>query len=229
MNELALLRAEVCEANRALATLGLAVLTWGNVSRITSDRKLVAIKPSGVGYEQLTPESIVVVDLKGRVVEGTLRASVDTPTHLAIYVAWRHVGAVVHAHSPYATMFAQARQEIPCLGTTHADHFAGDVPVTRQLTAAEVGEGYEAYTGQVIVERFRDADAAVVPGVLVAGHGPFVWGRTVGKAMENAVALEAVARMAHGTMALGAPIALETHVLDRHYQRKHGENATYGQ
>ncbi|MBL9120332.1 MAG: L-ribulose-5-phosphate 4-epimerase AraD [Phycisphaerae bacterium] len=224
------LRSEVCTANRALAEAKLAPLTWGNVSGISSRRDIIAIKPSGIAYEDLTPDDIPLVDLDGRVVEGRLRPSTDTATHCAIYRAWPHVGGVAHSHSPYATMFAQARRPIPCLGTTHADHFAGDVPVARQLTAEEVAAGYEEATGKVIVERFAQLDAMSIPGVLVAGHAPFTWGASARAALENAIALEAIAHMALGTMVgLASAIALEPHILAKHRARKYGADAYYGQ
>jgi L-ribulose-5-phosphate 4-epimerase len=230
MNELERLRREVCDANVALATSGLAPLTWGNVSGITADRTRIAIKPSGVAYERLRPRDIVIVDADGAVVEGSLRPSTDTPTHCVLYRAWPSLGGMVHSHSPYATMFAQARREIPILGTTHADHFASDVPVTRQLTRDEVERGYEQASGIAILERFGRLNHETVPGALLAGHAPFTWGRTVSEALDNAIALEAIARMAYGTIALapGAP-PLEPHILDKHRARKHGRDAYYGQ
>lgn len=230
MNALDTLKAEVCEANRALVTNCLATLTWGNVSGITPDRKWIVIKPSGVPYADLTPAHMVVVDPDGRIVEGLLNASTDTPTHALLYRGFPSIGGITHTHSLYATMFAQARREIPCLGTTHADHFNGPVPVTRQLTAAEVAGDYERNTGRVIVEHFAKLDPIATPGVLVAGHAPFVWGPTPSRALENAVALEAIARMAIGTLTLNSQAAaLEQHVLNKHHQRKHGRDAYYGQ
>ncbi len=224
------LRERVCLANRSLPFHGLVTLTWGNVSEIDEARTMVGIKPSGVAYERLTPDDIVVVDFSGRVVAGSLRASTDLPTHLALYRAFPAARGITHTHSPWATMFAQARRPIPCLGTTHADHFAGEVPITRQLTPAEVERGYEAATGAAIVERFAAVDPVAVPGVLVAGHAPFTWGGSAARSVENAVALEAVARMAHGTLALTEnPISLEPHILRTHHERKHGVNAYYGQ
>ena len=224
------LRQEVCSANRRLASSGLVTLTWGNVSAIDADRKLVAIKPSGVAYDDLSPEQIVVVDLEGAVRSGDLRPSSDTPTHVYLYRHFQNVGAIVHTHSRFATMFAQARREILCLGTTHADHFHGAVPVTRPLTANETAEGYEVNTGQVIVERFSSLDPDHMPAVLAAGHAPFTWGPTVAAAVDNAIALEAVAEMALGTLKLApdAPL-LESHIQETHYQRKHGPKAYYGQ
>ncbi|MBV9124053.1 MAG: L-ribulose-5-phosphate 4-epimerase AraD, partial [Planctomycetes bacterium] len=196
------LKQEVCQANRHLAHFRLAVLTWGNVSGLDRSRGLVVIKPSGVPYEQLEPAHMVVVDLDGQVVEGNLKPSSDTPTHVLLYRAFPRAGGVTHTHSRHATMFAQARRPIPCLGTTHADHFQGPVPVSRPLTAAEVEEDYEGHTGRVIIERFADLDPVAIPAVLVAGHAPFTWGRTALESLHNAVALEAVAEMALGTCLL---------------------------
>jgi L-ribulose-5-phosphate 4-epimerase len=224
------LKEEVCRANRALVEHGLVTLTWGNVSGLSGDGQYVVIKPSGIPYAQLQPEQMVAVDLDGRVVDGELRPSSDTPTHVWLYRHFRGIGGITHTHSPQATAFAQARVEIPCLGTTHADHFYGTVPVTRALTPHEVAEAYEANTGRVIVERFADVDPLVMPAVLVAGHAPFVWGRDAAGSVANAVALEAVAAMAQATWALrrDAPW-LETYVVDKHHQRKHGAGAYYGQ
>lgn len=224
------LKAEVCQANRDLVTHRLVILTWGNVSGISHDRQNMVIKPSGVSYDCLRPEDMVVVDRSGQVVEGEFRPSSDTPTHLAIYKAFGAVGGITHTHSRFATMFAQARLEIPCLGTTHADHFYGAVPVTRLLTESEVAQDYEANTGQAIVEAFADLDPMAMPAVLVAGHAPFAWGASATKSVENAVALEAVAEMAWGTRLLVAPPPeLESYILEKHYQRKHGPDAYYGQ
>ena len=224
------LRKAVCEANRELERLGLITLTWGNVSGFDPERKLVVIKPSGVPYATLTPAVMVVVDLAGKVVEGKLRPSSDTPTHVILYKAFPGVTGIVHTHSAHATAFCQAGRELPCFGTTHADHFHGTVPLARALTAREVDEDYEGHTGKVIVERFRGLDPLAMPAVLVAHHAPFAWGPTPRKALENAVALEAVAKMAIDTLQLmpGAG-AIPAHILDKHYQRKHGPNATYGQ
>jgi L-ribulose-5-phosphate 4-epimerase len=172
---------------------------------------------------------MVVVDLDGMVVEGQLRPSTDTPTHAALYRAFPSIGGVTHTHSPYATMFAQARLEIPCFGTTHADLFAGPIPLTRSLAPAEVADDYELWSGRVIVERVGTLDPAAAPGVLLAGHAPFAWGPSAVKSLENAVALEAIARLAHGTIALGATIPLESYIVAKHHQRKHGEQAYYGQ
>jgi len=224
------LKERVYEANLDLVGHGLVILTFGNASGIDRRRGIVAIKPSGVGYERMKPADIVLVDLDGRVVEGKLRPSSDTPTHLALYRAFRAIGGIAHAHSQYATMYAQAGREIPCLGTTHADHFRGPVPVTRMLTKAEVEHKYEATTGKLIVERFRRLDPATMPAVLVAGHGPFVWGESPEAAVRNALALEQIAKMAFGTHVLSpASGPLPAHLLRRHFERKHGPRATYGQ
>ena len=224
------LRLEVCLANQELSHGGLVTLTWGNASGLDPKRRLVVIKPSGVRYDRLEPADMVIIDLEGKVVEGTLRPSSDTPTHLALYRAFQQIGGIVHTHSHHATMFAQARHEIPCLGTTHADHFYGPVPVTRPLTESEVTVGYEGHTGQVIVERFSKLDPVVMPAVLVAGHGPFTWGSDVAQAVENAIALEAVAEMAIGSWLIDRHGGeLEPYILEKHHQRKHGPIAYYGQ
>jgi len=224
------LKAEVCEANLELVRRGLVTLTWGNVSAINQDRDLVVIKPSGVSYEEMRPEHMVVVDPAGKVVEGDLRPSSDTASHVLLYKHFGGIGGVTHTHSCRATAFAQARVELPCFGTTHADHFCGPVPVTRPLTPEEVESAYEANTGRVIVERFAQLEPLDMPAVLVAGHAPFTWGRNAAEAVKNAVALEAVAEIAIATMAIRADAPnLENYVLEKHYRRKHGENAYYGQ
>jgi L-ribulose-5-phosphate 4-epimerase len=224
------LKEQVCRANLDLVAHGLVTLTWGNVSAICDQRERVVIKPSGVDYGEMRPEHMVVVDLDGQVIEGQLRPSSDTPTHVLLYKHFSGVGGITHTHSRHATMFAQARSEIPCLGTTHADHFYGPVPLTRPLTDAEVDQAYEANTGRIIIERFAQLDPLAMPAVLVAGHAPFAWGRTAGESVKNAVALEAVAQMALGTRQIhpDAP-PLESYVLDKHYRRKHGPDAYYGQ
>jgi L-ribulose-5-phosphate 4-epimerase len=224
------LKTQVCRANLELVRYGLVTLTWGNVSGLSPDGQYLVIKPSGISYERMAPETMSVVDLDGKVVEGKLRPSSDTPTHVRLYQAFKGIGGITHTHSPKASAFAQARMEIPCLGTTHADHFFGPVPVTRPLTAEEVEKAYEANTGNVIVERFQGMDPVEMPGVLVAGHGPFSWGKDAWDAVRNAVALEAVADIALATRLLrpNSP-ELENYVLDKHYQRKHGPGAYYGQ
>ena len=224
------LREQVCEANKALVRHGLVIMTWGNVSGIDRASGMVVIKPSGVPYEQLTPDNMVVVSLDGVRREGSLTPSSDLPTHLELYRAFPGAGGITHTHSACATSFAQARRALPCYGTTHADHFYGEVPCTRLLTTAEVVADYELNTGKVIVETFRARDALAVPAVLVAGHGPFTWGVTAEASVHNSVALEAFSRMALDTLALDASAApLPACILDRHYHRKHGPAATYGQ
>jgi len=227
------LRERACRANLAIVEAGLVVLTFGNVSAVDRDAGVLAIKPSGVPYDRLSPDSIVLVDLEsGETIGGDLRPSSDTPTHLVLCRRFETIGGIVHTHSPHATSWAQARRPIPCLGTTHADHFDGAVPVTRSLTAAEVEGEYELTTGDVIVETFETAetDPARVPAVLVAGHGPFAWGADEEDAVENAIALEVVAANASRTLALQpeAP-ELDAALLRRHFERKHGPAAYYGQ
>lgn len=224
------LKEEVLQANLELVRSGLVVLTWGNASGIDRGLGLVVIKPSGVAYDRLTASDMVVVDLAGNVVEGTLRPSSDLPTHLRLYRAWPGIGGVVHTHSRNATSFAQALREIPCLGTTHADHFHGPVPVTRILSPEEVDRSYEASTGDVIVERFAELNPVHVPGVLVANHGPFTWGPSARAAAQNAIALEEVAAMAINTFALSPDQPpIPGHILEKHFSRKHGPKAYYGQ
>jgi L-ribulose-5-phosphate 4-epimerase len=224
------LKKEVWQANLDLVRYGLVILTFGNASGIDRKKGLVVIKPSGVSYDGMKPSDMVVVGLDGKVVEGTLNPSSDTPTHLALYRAFPGAGGIVHVHSEYATMFAQAGKEIPCLGTTHADHFHGPVPVTRLLTKREVAADYEGNTGRVIVERFAGLDAIGTPAVLVAGHGPFAWGKTPGEAARNALVLERTAKTALGTLTLDPGTdRLPGYIVEKHYQRKHGPHATYGQ
>lgn len=226
------LKQEVCAANLRLVEYGLVVLTWGNVSAITPDRRYVVIKPSGVDYGSMRPEQMVVTDLDGRVVEGELRPSSDLMTHLELYRAFPAAGAVVHTHSRYAVALAQAEQDLPCYGTTHADTFYGPVPCTRHLTEQEVEEAYERNTGLVIGETFRrrGIDPAAVPAVLVCKHGPFAWGPDCKKAVENALILEETARMALLTRQLDPQVPpAPQYLLDKHYFRKHGANAYYGQ
>ena len=224
------LKKKVFEANVDLARRGLVTHTWGNASGIDRAGRLVAIKPSGVDYKSMKAADMVIVDLEGNVIDGVLRPSSDTPTHLELYRAFSHIGGVVHTHSAYATMFAQACREIPCLGTTHADHFNGPIPVTRFLAEEEVSAGYEIWTGKVIAERFSGLNADDTPGVLVAGHAPFTWGKNPAEAVENSMILERIAQMAFGSLQLNPDVcALPKHIQQKHYQRKHGPKAYYGQ
>ena len=224
------LKQRVCQANLDLQRHGLVLFTWGNVSGIDREAGIVAIKPSGVSYEKLTPESIVLLDLQGNVIEGQLRPSSDTPTHLELYRSFDGLGGITHTHSTYATMWAQAQRDIPCFGTTHADHFYGTIPVTDTMTPEEIEREYEANTGRVIVRRFANLDPMQMPAVLVANHGPFTWGAGPAESVANAVVLEEVARIAWGTRQVNPeqePIS--DALLDKHYLRKHGRNAYYGQ
>jgi len=224
------LRQAVCNANKELEVHRLVVYSWGNVSGIDRQAGVVAIKPSGVSYAALTPENMVLVDLDGRVVEGDLNPSSDTPTHLELYRAFEAIGGVCHTHSPKATMWAQACREIPCFGTTHADFYYGPVPVTQLMTEAEIKDNYEVNTGKVIVRRFGDLDPQEAPAVLVANHGPFTWGPDAAAAVESAVVLEQVADMAMGTLLINPrQNAVSQVLLDKHYLRKHGKDAYYGQ
>ena len=222
----------VCKANLELPKYGLVTFTWGNVSGVDREKGLMVIKPSGVEYDNMTPEDMVVVDLDGKVVEGKYKPSSDTPTHVALYKAFPALGGIVHTHSRWATTFAQAKMDIPALGTTHGDYFYGSIPCTRLMTPAEIAGEYEKETGNVIIETFRtrNVDAAQVPAVLVASHGPFAWGENAKDAVHNAVVLEEVAFMALNAMQLNPGLgAMQQELLDKHYLRKHGKNAYYGQ
>lgn len=219
----------VCRENKRLVGAGLVVLTWGNASAYDPGSGLVVIKPSGVNYETMMVNDMVVVDMDGNIVEGSLNPSSDLPTHLEIYRNFEGVKGVVHTHSLEATARAQAKKEIPCYGTTHADVAYGSIPMTRILTEEEVSFDYEKNTGKVIVECFADRNPLEAPMVLVAGHGPFTWGTSVSKAVDNAIALEAVARMARLTESINPDAILPMYVAEKHFQRKHGPNAYYGQ
>jgi L-ribulose-5-phosphate 4-epimerase len=224
------LREEVLEANLELVRRGLVLYTFGNASGIDRDEALVVIKPSGVPYNKMKPEHLVVSDLNGKILEGKLRPSSDLPTHLVLYKAFSDIGGVVHTHSEYATAWAQARREIPCFGTTHADYFHGPIPVTDSMPENEIAGEYEKNTGYAIIRRFRDRRADSIPGVLVANHGPFTWGGDVTSAAHNAVVLESIARMAFFTVTINAEAsAIGKPLHDRHYLRKHGNQAYYGQ
>lgn len=224
------LKERVCNANLELKRRRLIIFSWGNVSGIDREQNIVAIKPSGVSYDELTPEMIVLLDLEGNVVEGEMNPSSDTPTHLELYRSFKSLGGICHTHSTNATVWAQACREIPCLGTTHADYFYGNIPVTRLMNEEEIVTDYELNTGKLIVDSFDGIDPLQMPAVLVANHGPFTWGQTPEKSVESAIVLEQVARMA--TQCNGLTQKLEPIskiLLDKHYLRKHGKNAYYGQ
>ncbi|MCI0708174.1 MAG: L-ribulose-5-phosphate 4-epimerase AraD [Ignavibacteriae bacterium] len=225
------LKEQVCEANLRLLREGLVILTWGNASAASRVHDLMVIKPSGVSYHEMRPEHMVVVSLKtGEIVEGHLRPSSDTPTHLEIYRAFHSVNGIAHVHSTHATAWAQSGREIPALGTTHADHFYGAIPCTRELKTKEIQSDYEKNTGLVIIERFKKIDPLHIPAVLVAGHAPFAWGATLNDAVQNAIVLEQVARMANETLAINPKRQpLSKALLDKHFRRKHGASAYYGQ
>ena len=224
------LKEQVCKANLALVKHNLITFTWGNVSGIDRETGLVVIKPSGIAYEDMTADDMVVVDLAGNVVEGKWKPSSDTPTHLVLYNAFPNVGGIVHTHSRWATAWAQAGRGIPAYGTTHGDYFYGEIPCTRKMTPEEIRGAYEAETGNVIVETFHGKSADDIPGVLVCSHGPFAWGTDPDNAVHNAVVLEELAFMAYHTEAINpnAPV-MQQELLDKHYLRKHGKNAYYGQ
>ena len=226
------LKQKVLEANLKLPVHGLVTFTWGNVSGIDREKGLIVIKPSGVEYDVMKAEDMVVVDLNGNVVEGSLNPSSDTPTHIELYKAFPEIGGVIHTHSTWATSWAQAGRAIPAYGTTHADYFYGEIPCTRQLTPEEVERAYEKETGSVIIEEFKNKgiDPMAVPGVIVYKHGPFAWGKTPDEAVHNAVVMETVANMAyHAEQINPQHTPIEQYLLDKHYMRKHGPNAYYGQ
>ena len=224
------LKKQVLMANLALVKNKIVVLTWGNVSAVSKNRKYVVIKPSGVPFEEMKADDMVVTDIDGHVVEGKKKPSIDLLTHLIIYKEFTAVNSIVHTHSVNAVAFAQAKCAIPVLGTTHADYFYGSIPCTRVLTKEEVAKDYELNTGKAIIEAFKTNDYIAVPGVLVAEHGPFIWGRDIKEAIQNAVALETIAAMAIKTKILNDTYdTIESYILGKHYERKHGKNAYYGQ
>jgi len=223
------LKKEVWQANLDLVKHGLVLFTWGNASAIDREKGLVVIKPSGVAYDEMKPEDMVVVDMAGRVVEGRLKPSSDTPTHLVLYKAFGAIGGVVHTHSTYATAWAQAGRDIPDLGTTHADYFGGDIPCTADMTREEVEGDYERETGEVIVRRFAGIDPVHVPGVLVKNHGPFSWGKDAAEAVYHAAVMEEVAKMAAVTLGINPQATMNPHLTEKHFSRKHGPGAYYGQ
>ena len=223
------LKIEVCQANLELVKHGLVIFTWGNVSAIDRESGMVVIKPSGVSYDYMTAEDMVVINLNGDVVEGKFKPSSDTATHLVLYKNFPNIGGIVHTHSPWATIWAQAGKSVPPLGTTHADYFYGEIPCTRKLKQKEIESAYELETGNVIVETFRKLDPKAIPGVLVNNHGPFAWGKDAHEAVHNAVVLEEVAKMAYYTLRINKVPSIDQVLLDKHYLRKHGKNAYYGQ
>lgn len=224
------LKKKVYEANMELPKYGLVTFTWGNVSGIDREKGLIVIKPSGVEYETMSAEDMVVVDLEGNVVEGKYRPSSDTPTHIELYKAFENIGGIVHTHSSWATSWAQAGRDIPCYGTTHADYMYGSIPCARCLTKEEIDEGYEKNTGKLIVDVFKEKDYEAVPAVLCKNHGPFTWGKDPSEAVYHAVVLEEVAKMAARTETInGHVLPAPQELQDKHYYRKHGANAYYGQ
>lgn len=223
------LKNTVYKANIDLVESELVIHTWGNVSGLDRETGLIVIKPSGISYETMRPEDMVVIDSKGNIIEGKYKPSTDAPTHLLLYNTYKSLGGVVHTHSSYATSWAQAGRAIPPFGTTHADHFYGEVPCTRLLTQKETEDSYEINTGRIIVERLGDVDPLTVPSVLVNGHGPFSWGSDAGNAVYNAIALEEIAKMAFYTVLLGKTEPISRFLLDKHFNRKHGKDAYYGQ
>lgn len=223
------LKEEVYQANIDLVTHGLVIFTWGNVSGIDREKGLVVIKPSGVSYDDMRPKDMVVLNLYGQVVEGKLKPSSDSATHLVLYRQFENIGGVVHTHSEWATSWAQAGKGIPAVGTTQADYFYGEIPCTRKMTKEEIEKDYELETGKVIVERFKGLDPDSIPGVLVNNHGPFSWGKDANNAVHNAVVMEEVAKMTFRTFQLNPETTMDQVLLDKHFLRKHGKNAYYGQ
>jgi L-ribulose-5-phosphate 4-epimerase len=223
------LKEQVFQANLDLKKHRLVIYTWGNVSGIDREQGLVVIKPGGISYDSMKPGDMVVLNLYGQVVEGSLKPSSDTPTHLVLYRQFEHIGGIVHTHSEWAVSWAQAGKSIPVLGTTHADYFYGEIPCTRKMTRNEIEGDYEKETGKVIAERFRDLDPDRVPGVLVNNHGPFAWGSDPSNAVHNAVVMEELAKMAFRTLIINPDATMTQELLDRHFLRKHGKDAYYGQ
>ena len=223
------LKEQVCEANLELVKHNLVVFTWGNVSGIDRSSGMVVIKPSGVSYDNMKPKDMVVMNLYGQVVEGDLKPSSDTQTHLILYRQFLNIGGVVHTHSEWATSWAQAGKSIPAIGTTHADYFYGEIPCTRKMTEEEIKGEYELETGKVIIETFKDINPDQVPGVLVNNHGPFNWGTNAHNAVHNAVVMEEVAKMTFRSLQLNPGTTMDQVLLDKHFLRKHGANAYYGQ
>lgn len=223
------LKEQVFQANLDLVRLNLVIFTWGNVSAIDREKGLVVIKPSGVSYDNMKAEDMVVVNLDGEVVEGDYKPSSDTPTHLVLYKAFADLGGIVHTHSSWATAWAQAGKSIPALGTTHADYFYDAIPCTRKLTEKEVKTAYEIETGNVIVETFKKLDPMAIPGVIINNHGPFSWGKDAHEAVHNAKVMEEVACMAYHALQLNKDAEIDQFLLDKHYLRKHGKDAYYGQ
>jgi L-ribulose-5-phosphate 4-epimerase len=223
------LKQKVFKANLDLVKHGLVIFTWGNVSGIDRDNRLVVIKPSGVSYDDMTADDMVVVDFDNKIIDGKLKPSSDTLTHIELYKHFPQIGGVVHTHSTYAVSWAQSCKPIPAFGTTHADHFYGEIPCTRELTKEEIESAYELETGKVIVDTFKNINPVHMPAVLVGNHGPFTWGESPDKAVYNAVVLEEVAKMALLTTRLGTTKPIQQYLLDKHFNRKHGKNAYYGQ
>lgn len=223
------LKQQVYQANLDLVKHGLVIFTWGNVSAIDRDKEMVVIKPSGVSYEKMKPKDMVVLNLYGQVVEGNLKPSSDAATHLVLYRQFKNIGGVVHTHSEWATSWAQAGLGIPAIGTTHADYFYGEIPCTRKMTKEEIETEYELHTGRVIVERFKELNPDQIPGVLVNNHGPFSWGKDANDAVHNAVVMEEVAKMTFRSLYLNPNTVMDQTLLDKHFLRKHGKDAYYGQ
>lgn len=223
------LKKRVCNANLDLVKHGLVIFTWGNVSAINREKGLIVIKPSGVSYDRMKPDDMVVVDLNGNVVEGNLKPSSDTPTHIELYNNFPEIGGVAHTHSCYATSWAQAGKSIPIIGTTHADYFSEDIPCTTDLSKQAIQKGYEKETGTLIVKTFNGKNAMHIPGVLVKNHGPFTWGKSVEQAVSNSVVLEQLAKMALISYSINPVLTMNMELVKKHFERKHGDDAYYGQ